>query len=138
MKAVICGAAAILSCIRSIDDPFRIKSLARKIVATKEWDEQRDQVLYEIVKAKFKQNLEYARALIETGDFTIFEATRDSHYGCGLPLSQAFQIDKDCLGSNVGGAILMQVRDELKQELDELNHISDQASDSSEGDHNTL
>ena len=138
MKALICGAATILSCIRSIDDPFRIKSLSRKIVATKEWNEQRDEVLYEIVKAKFVQNLKYAKALIATGDLDIFEATRDSHFGCGFPLSQAFQIDRNCPGKNVGGDILMQVREELKQEDGaEIVHLSGQESDSSEGDQDT-
>ena len=39
VKALMCGALAILSCIRSVHDPFRIKSLARTIVATKEWME---------------------------------------------------------------------------------------------------
>ena len=125
MKALICGAVAILSCVRSIDDPFRLKALARKIVATKEWNEQSDQILYEIVKAKFLQNRKYAEALIATKDLDIYEGTRDLHYGCGLPLSQAFQIDKKSPGKNVGGEILMQVREEIKQEGQELVHQSD-------------
>ena len=111
--------------------------MARKIVATKEWDEQRDQILYEIVKAKFTQNREYAESLIATKKVDIFEATRDLHYGCGLPLSQAFQIDKNSPGKNVGGEILMQVREELMQEGAEIEHVSDHSSDSSEGDNDT-
>ena len=132
MKALVCNAVAILSCIRSVNDPFRIKSLARRITATKEWEEQRDQILYEIVKAKFKQNPTYAKALLETGNSAIFEATRDSYYGCGIPLSQAFLIDKDSPGKNIGGEILMQVREEIAQEAQEIVHLSGQESDSSE------
>ena len=101
MKALVCGAAMILRSIRLIDDPFRIKALARKIVATKEWEEQRNQILYEIVKAKFLQNPEYTEALLATKKLEIYEATRDLHYGCGLPLSQAFQMDKKSPGKNV-------------------------------------
>ena len=138
MKALICGALVILSSIRSVDDPFRIKSIARKIVATKEWDEQRDQILYEIVKAKFSQNLALADALVATEGLTLFEATRDSHYGCGLPLSLAHQIDKKTPGKNVGGEILMQVRDEIIRERQQITYTTDQAeSDSSEADQDT-
>ena len=103
MTALICGAAMILSCIRTIDDPFRIIALARKLAATKEWEEQLDQILYEIVKAKFLQNHKYAKALIATKKLDIYEATRDLHYRCGLPLSPAFQSNKKSPGKKGRG-----------------------------------
>ena len=137
MKALVCGALAILSCIRSINDPFKIKSLARRIVATKEWEEQRDQILYEIIKAKFQQNPNLTETLLSTQNLDIFEATRDSYYGCGLPLSQSAYIDKKCPGKNIGGEILMQVREELRQEGQEIVHLSGQDTDSSEGANDT-
>ena len=138
MKALICGALAILSSVRSIEDPFRIKSLSRKIVATKEWEEQRDQILYEIIKAKFKQNQSLADALIATQDLILFEATRDSYFGCGLPLSQSHLINKKTPGKNICGEILMQVREELILERQEIVHLTDQAeSESSEADQDT-
>ena len=78
MKAMVCGALAILSCIRSVHDPFQIKFYSCKIKATKEWHEQRDQILYEIAKEKFRQNPTYRDALLATGDLPLYEATRDS------------------------------------------------------------
>ena len=127
MKAMICGTLAFLSCIRSVHDPFRIKSFARKITATKEWEEQRDQILYEIAKEKFRQNPEYRDALLATGNFPLYEATRDSYYACGLPLSLAQDIDKDCPGKNIFGQILVQIRTELRLESQQ------QASSQEEG-----
>ena len=138
MKALVCGALAILSSVRTVDDPFCLKFLSHKIVATKEWEEQRDQILYEIIKAKFRQNQQLADALLATQDLTLFEATRDLYYGCGLPLSQAHLMSKKNPGKNIGGEILMQVREELRQEGQEIIHLTDQAeSDSSEADQDT-
>lgn len=80
------------------------KKLGRKVELREGWDNLKDQVMYEIVKAKFEQNTRLAYALLKTGDTILIEGNTwgDRYWG---------QVDG--VGENKLGKILMRVRDEL-------------------------
>lgn len=72
-----------------------------------DWEEIKDQIMYEVVFAKFKQNEEIQEVLLSTGDQEIVEDSTtygDSYWGCG----------RDGKGRNQLGKTLMKVREELR------------------------
>lgn len=72
-----------------------------------DWEQAKDGIMAEVVRAKFTQHADLRRILLETGDATIVEhRAKDSYWGDG----------PDGSGKNMLGRILMRVRDELRQE----------------------
>lgn len=93
-----------------------------------DWDLVKDQIMYNIVTAKFEQDPKLKEILLNTGDKILVEHTlRDKYWGdggfCGNGIPE---VDKGgtMKGLNKLGNILMRVRDELRRELS----ISDQES----------
>ena len=65
----------------------------------------------ELVTAKFTQNEDLRKKLIDTGNKKLFECTEDKFWGCNLPISKAKNIDpKKMQGKNMLGSILADVR----------------------------
>jgi ribA/ribD-fused uncharacterized protein len=70
------------------------------------WDKRKDKVMYEAVFAKFTQNQDLKKLLINTGNTRLIEHTKNDYYwGDG----------GDGSGKNKLGKILMQVRNELSR-----------------------
>ena len=70
-----------------------------------DWETGKDDVMREVVRAKFDQHPELRELLLATGDATIVEhTTNDSYWGDG----------GDGSGKNMLGRILMEVREELR------------------------
>jgi N-glycosidase YbiA len=77
----------------------------RKKPLRKDWEAVKDRIMYEAVLAKFTQHPELREALLATGDAELVEhTTNDRYWGDG----------GDGTGQNKLGAILMQVREELR------------------------
>lgn len=91
----------------SILDPTRAKNLGRKINLREDWEEVKDQIMYEIVKEKFLQNVYIKKKLLGTGDAILIEGNTwgDTYWG---------QVNGK--GQNKLGKILMKIRSELKEE----------------------
>lgn len=90
--------------------PDESKHLGRKIKIKKDWDNIKDQIMYEIVKAKFS-NPFLAKKLINTGDEILCEGNywHDNYWGaCNCPNCKLLP------RKNMLGQILMRVREELK------------------------
>lgn len=104
--------------IRMTTDPQECKKLGRTTISN--WDEEFwDSVCYSIVKrgvkAKFAQNPDIRKQLIETGSALLAECSpKDKNWGIGLGIddSRVFNIS-EWTGKNYLGRILMEVRDEL-------------------------
>ena len=87
--------------------PRKARDLGQICKMRKDWDQVKDQVMYECVMAKFLQNKELRQELLATGDEKLVEDSPvDSYWGCG----------KDGRGQNKLGQILMRVRKELQGE----------------------
>ena len=75
-----------------------------------DWEEVKDQVMYDIVFAKFSQNPDIAKKLVETGKEPIVEGNwwHDNYWGdCKCDRC------KNIKGKNMLGKILMVVRHEF-------------------------
>lgn len=93
-------------------NPGKAKRMGRQVALRPDWDEIRDQVMYDIVKDKFTRNRDLAQALLATGDAYLEEGTywHDRYWGvctCNRCRGQ---------GLNKLGQILMRVRNELRTE----------------------
>lgn len=82
-----------------------------KIKFRSDWEEVKDQVMYEVVKEKFKQNIDLKERLLNTGDAILIEGNRwhDNYWGnCTCDKC------KNITGRNQLGLTLMKVREELR------------------------
>lgn len=85
-------------------NPSDAKKLGRQVQLREDWEQIKDQVMYEICKAKFEQNLDLRAKLLATGDEILVEGNtwRDRIWGA-----------VHGVGENRLGRILMRVRSEL-------------------------
>jgi len=80
---------------------------SRKVEIRGDWEDVKIDVMRIAVRKKFSTHAELAKLLLSTGEEELIEAAPgDYFWGCG----------KDGSGQNWLGQILMEVRDELKQE----------------------
>jgi len=79
----------------------------RKFPLRKDWEEVKDEIMREALKAKFTQHKDLKKILLETDDALLIEHThKDFYWGDGGNGS----------GKNMLGKLLMEVREELKNE----------------------
>lgn len=85
-------------------NPAQAKLVGRNCNLREDWEEIKEQTMYEIVKAKFTQNKALARLLLATGDAYLEEGNwwHDTTWGVC-----------NGVGENKLGKILMCVREEL-------------------------
>ena len=86
-------------------DPSSAKRKGRKVQLRKDWEEVKDQLMYEICLSKFNQNEDLKRKLLQTKGMELIEGNDwgDTYWGV-------------CRGrgQNKLGKILMRVREELE------------------------
>jgi ribA/ribD-fused uncharacterized protein len=96
------------------------KSFGKKVKDYKEdiWSAKKEEVMKTILRAKFTQNLELRKKLIDTGDKILANAdARDKFWGIGTSATTTIAKDpKKWKGENKLGKILMEVRGELRAE----------------------
>jgi len=94
--------------ISQVKKPGKAKSLGWKVKCRDDWDDVRVDVMRDVLKAKFgKPNM--ARMLLETGDAHLEEGNFHGDVFWGTVRGQ---------GENWLGRLLMEVRDNLKEERD--------------------
>lgn len=88
-------------------NPSEAKKLGRQVSLRKDWETIKDQIMYEVVYAKFSQHKDLKEKLLNTGNAELIEGNtwHDQYWG----VFNGF-------GKNQLGKILMQVRTELKNE----------------------
>lgn len=90
------------------------KREGRKLNLRTDWEKVKDNIMYEICKAKFSQNKDLRDKLLSTGDEYLEEGTtgwHDNYWG-----NCECERCKDVEGKNTLGRILMKVREELRNE----------------------
>lgn len=95
--------------IRKAPSPMKAAELGRtrKVRMRKNWDNMRDNVMYEALQAKFTQHLDLQKLLLETEDKELIEHTEnDDYWGDG----------GDGKGTNRLGKLLMRLREQLRKE----------------------
>ena len=98
-------------------DPAKIKACGRKVKDFNGavWDGLRELIVHKGNLAKFSQNKELAKVLVNTGNAILVEASaNDSIWGVGLDASNPDIYDQDkWQGLNLLGKVLMNVRDSI-------------------------
>jgi ribA/ribD-fused uncharacterized protein len=93
--------------VRRAFSPREAANMGRSIPLRSDWEQVKDQIMYDVVYAKFTQNDELNSILLSTGDDELVEHTvNDSYWGDG----------GDGSGKNMLGKILMKVREDLRNE----------------------
>lgn len=93
--------------IRNAPNPMKAAELGRtrKVKIRKNWDNLKDNVMFDALKAKFTQHEDLRKLLLETEDKILIEHTEnDSYWGDG----------GDGSGKNKLGKLLMKLRENLK------------------------
>jgi ribA/ribD-fused uncharacterized protein len=93
--------------------PSKAKLEGRNCNLRPDWEDVKYQVMYDVVKAKFSQNVELKKQLLATGMEELIEGNwwHDNCWGdCSCERC------KDIKGQNNLGKILMKVREELRNE----------------------
>ena len=107
--------------ILNTTSPKRQKALGRKVTNFSEivWKQNVADLAYGIIRAKFKDNSNFRKLLLETGERDIFEASPyDKIWGVGMKPEVAIKHGSSYLnekGSNILGKTLMRVREELSR-----------------------
>lgn len=117
-KAICFHDDAIAAEILKINDVSQIKQLGRLVSGYNDnvWNGIRQIVVYEGLIAKFSQNDELRKSLIDTGDSTLAEcAVKDKIWGIGLSMTDPDRMDiAKWRGQNLLGYALMMVRSRLQ------------------------
>ena len=97
-------------------DAYGANRLARGInIDQKLWDVKREQVMTEVLTAKFTQIPEMKKELKATGTKTLAEAGTHPYWSCGITINDPYVMDKakwKC--SNMLGIVLMKIRDSVQ------------------------
>lgn len=89
-------------------NPSEAKRLGRKVSLRKDWETVKDGIMYDIVKAKFIQNPNLQKKLLDTSTQMLVEGNtwHDTYWGIDLKTGE---------GQNKLGKILMDIRNELSR-----------------------
>jgi ribA/ribD-fused uncharacterized protein len=121
-KARLFGDSEIERQILSTESPKEHKRLGRAVRGFDEsvWNESRCKIVRTANMAKFSQNLELKKLLLETGDRDFVEASPfDKIWGIGLTANKPAAYDRSTWkGLNLLGDILNDVRLSLKASVD--------------------
>lgn len=107
--------------ILETDDVAEIKALGRIVrnFVNEVWEKKREEIVYRGVSEKFRQNPQLAEKLEKTGEEIIAEcAVKDRIWGIGLSMKDEARFDiEKWRGKNLLGKILMQVRTDIRKNL---------------------
>ena len=108
------------------DTPSKAKRMGRKVKLREDWEDIKDQLMFDLVKAKFRQNQELKEMLIATGEEELIEGTRwhDNYWG-----NCSCERCKNKEGKNKLGKILMEVRRTVKKEKKKVLVVVDMQND---------
>ena len=103
--------------IMATSDPKQIKALGREVHGYVDgvWASLREEAVYEGLIAKFSQNPELKKRLLNTGDALLAEcAVKDRIWGIGLSMDDPDRFDRSkWRGKSLLGETLMKARDAL-------------------------
>lgn len=119
-KCEAAGNTTGMNLIHNAITPLDAKRIGDTVTETADWRQNKETVMTNIVNLKFDQNPPLARLLLETGDKVLNEATNNMYFGIGATLHSREIKDKSYKGLNKLGQILMNKRQQLltnKQEI---------------------
>lgn len=119
MKAKLFNDRTIMSAVLNTNNPKEQKSLGRKVGGFKldVWDGCKDLIVYDGCFAKYSQNSDLKKAILETKNLILVEASPyDKIWGIGMAEDDPDATDETkWKGENLLGKALMKVRDTLNE-----------------------
>ena len=97
------GKKGIAEDIRQAPNALKAKELAHNIEQTDQWQNKKSDIMWEILEEKARQCERFKKKLIDTGDDTLIEDTKDDYWGRG----------PNGNGKNMLGTLLMLLRQKL-------------------------
>lgn len=88
-------------------NPSEAKRLGRHVTLRPDWESVKDDIMLDVIRAKFAQHPDLAQKLLETGDEELVEGNTWGDRYWGVCKGE---------GKNMLGKILMRVREELRGE----------------------
>lgn len=123
-KAKLFGDVGSYYDIINTDNPEEQKAIGKTIIGYDDakWAAVRYRVVADAIYSKFSQNKEFSTILLETGNKKIVEASPyDKIWGIGMHASDPDILDESkWKGENLLGKALMEVRDRLRKEYNEI------------------
>lgn len=120
MKATLFKDEEVAQEILKTDNVAEIKALGRKVknFDDKEWDKNKEEIITNGLYAKFSQNNDLKKKLLDTGKAVLAEcAVNDKIWGIGLSMKDINRLNtKSWKGQNLLGKCLMTVREKLSNE----------------------
>ena len=111
--------------VMTTDEPAEQQKIARKASGynDKIWAGRRQLVALKGLMAKFSQNEDLKTKLLDTGDAYLVEcAYHDVIWACGIRLNESECFDSsNWRGTNILGFALMEVRDRLRNQSEQIN-----------------
>lgn len=96
-------------------DAKRVMNILKQSNTETEWAEQRKDILFSGLMAKFSQNDYLMKYLLESEQRKLGEASTDTTWGIGMSLTHKSVLDPSkWVGKNLLGTTLMEVRQELQ------------------------
>ena len=102
--------------IMTCENPYELRAMGRNITGFQFWKLKQhiSSVMKNGIYEKFSQNKDAKRALFETGNKVLAEASRDTYWGCGIHVTNESVLMKDNWeGKNHIGRLLMEIKEEL-------------------------
>lgn len=116
-KALFFGDKETADKVMAAKTPREQKALGRSVkgFVESDWQQERENIVYDLLLAKFSQNEELKEALLETKGTQLVEASKtDLIYGIGLSEDDPrAQNETQWRGLNLLGKLLMRVRETL-------------------------
>lgn len=119
-KAMLFNDVTTAKKIMNTQDVARIKALGREVkhFNEQEWNKHKECIVLNGLYAKFTQNEELKKKLLDTGDNLLAEcAVKDRIWGIGLSMTDSNRLQPDrWRGQNLLGRALMEVRFRIRLE----------------------
>ena len=87
-RALVSGYEREAQEIKSVRNPYKAKSLGNYLRASQEWENMCEDLMTEILRAKFDTVNICRQFLLDTGTKRLYEGTGDRKWGCGIPISK--------------------------------------------------
>ena len=113
-KALAMGCEREALEIKAERNPYKAKKLGGLIRTNQAWEDSCEEIVREILLAKFN-TVDFCKgSLLETGNKRLYEGTGDKKWGCGIPISKYWLVKPPCPGRNLMGRLLEATRDLIK------------------------
>ena len=107
----------IAQAIMNIHEPITIKDLSKRRPKSEGWSKEAPGKAWELNEAKYEQNPDLKRRLLDTAPALLIEATIDSKWGGACPYGSDIYDQGQVPGANICGKQLTQYRDNILTEV---------------------